>query len=271
MTRFFDPHIHMYSRTTEDYRRMAIAGIEVIVQPSFWLGGPRTSVGTFVDYWEHMITFETQRAKDFGMEHYVCISVNPKESISRPLATQALDEMIQKNFHKRERVVAIGEIGYNLINELEEEIFVKQLDLAKKENLLVMIHLPHENKPEGMKKMKEIFKLGNYDFKKILIDHNTEETVKDTLDLGAWGGLSVYPKSKLTPERVINMVNQHGSDNLMVNSAADWGNSDPLSVPLTASEMRKYGCNSDEIEDVTYRNAFNFYKQSTKFTWRPPK
>ena len=59
LTRLFDPHIHMYSRTTDDYDAMSKAGIEVIVQPSFWLGSPRTSVGTFEDYWEHMITFES--------------------------------------------------------------------------------------------------------------------------------------------------------------------------------------------------------------------
>ncbi len=80
MSRLFDPHIHMYSRTTDDYDAMSKAGIEVIVEPSFWLGSPRTSVGTFEDYWEHIISFETTRAKQFGIEHFVCISVNPKEA-----------------------------------------------------------------------------------------------------------------------------------------------------------------------------------------------
>lgn len=269
MTRFFDPHIHMYSRTTDDYQNMAIAGIEVIVQPSFWLGSPRTNVGTFVDYWEHMISFETLRAKEFGIDHYVCISVNPKESIVRPLALDALKTMVNDKYYLRDRVVAIGEIGYNLINDEEEELFVKQLDLANKENLLVMIHLPHNNKPEGMKRMIQVFKSGNYNFQKILIDHNTEETVKDTLDLGAWAGLSVYPKTKLSPERVIQIVKNFGSERLMVNSAADWGVSDPLSVPLTALEMRKQGCDSTDIENITFNNAFNFYKQSSKFEWSP--
>jgi uncharacterized protein len=94
MTRLFDPHIHMYSRTTDDYDAMSKAGIEVIVQTSFWLGSPRRHVGTFEDYWEHMITFETKRAKEFGIEHFVCISVNPKEAIERPLALDAVDAML---------------------------------------------------------------------------------------------------------------------------------------------------------------------------------
>ena len=269
MTRYFDPHIHMYSRTTDDYEKMSIAGIEVIVQPSFWLGSPRTSIGTFVDYWEHMITFETQRAKQFGIEHFTCISVNPKESIERPLALDALNIMIKKDFLNRERVVALGEIGYNLINELEEEVFVKQLEICKSKNLLTMIHLPHHDKRKGMEKMEKIFEGGNYNFDKILIDHNTEETIEKTLELGAWAGLSVYPISKLTPDRVINIIEKFGSEKIMVNSAADWGVSDPLSVPLTAREMRKHGCKTKDIENITFYNAYEFYKQSESFTWKP--
>ena len=109
----------------------------------------------------------------------------------------------------------------------------------------------------------------NYDFNKILIDHNTEETIKKTLEIGAWAGLSVYPVTKLSPDRVIRIVNQYGSDRIMVNSAADWGISDPLSVPLTAREMRKNGCSRKDIEKVTFLNAYEFYKQSEKFKWRP--
>ncbi len=267
MARFFDPHIHMYSRTTDDYERMSLSGIEVIVQPSFWLGSPRTNVGTFIDYWEHMISFETKRAKEFGIEQFVCISVNPKESIVRPLAFEAT-EIMEKKFLDRERVVAVGEIGYNLINEMEEEIFVRQLEICKNKNLLAMIHLPHLDKPKAMNKMERIFQGNKYNFNKILIDHNTEETIQKTLDWGAWAGLSVYPHTKLSPRRVIDIVKRYGGDRIMVNSAADWGISDPISVPLTAREMRKNNCKRQDIEKVTFYNAYEYYKQSDRFTWK---
>ena len=89
------------------------------------------------------------------------------------------------------------------------------------------------------------------------------------MELGAWAGLSVYPYTKLSPERVIDIVNKHGSDKIMVNSAADWGISNPLSVPLTAREMRKNNCKREDIDKVTFFNAYDFYKQSEKFTWTP--
>jgi len=260
----------MYSRTTDDYDSMSKAGIEVVVQPSFWLGSPRTSVGTFIDYWENMITFETKRAKEYGIEHFVCISVNPKEAVERPLALDALDAMTK--YIDRERVVAIGEIGYNLINNLEEEVFLKQMDIAMEKNMLMTIHLPHNNKPEGIKRIGEILNHKKYEKlnrKKILIDHNVEETIKSTLELGMWAGLYVYPFTKLSPERVIKIIKEYGTDHIMIHSAADWGVSDPLSVPLTAREMRKSGFSTNDIEKVTFYNAYDFFRQSPKFTWNP--
>lgn len=278
MTRLFDPHIHMYSRTTDDYDAMSKAGIEVIVQPSFWLGSPRRHVGTFEDYWEHMITFETKRAKEFGIEHFVCISVNPKEAIERPLALDAVDAMLKKGFLDRERAVAVGELGYNLINDLEEEVFVKQMDIAAQKDMLMTIHLPHKNKQEGMKRIEKIL-LNNkdknkggskYKREKILVDHNVEETIEKTLELGMWAGLSVYPVTKLSPERAMKIIKKHGTERIMIHSAADWGISDPLSVPLVARDMRKSGEFSiNDIEKVTFYNAYEYYKQSDRFNWKP--
>jgi predicted metal-dependent TIM-barrel fold hydrolase len=260
----------MYSRTTDDYEAMSKAGIEVIVQPSFWLGSPRTSVGTFVDYWEHMITFETKRAREFGIEHFVCISVNPKEATERPLAIDAIEVM--KKYLDRERVVAVGEIGYNLITDLEEEVFIMQMDIATEKDMLMVVHLPHNNKPEGMRRIERILnddKGNKYNRNKILIDHNTEETIEKTLELGLWAGLSIYPITKLSPGRAINIVKKYGTKHIMVHSAADWGVSDPLSVPLTAREMRKAGFSIGDIEKVTFYNAYEFFRQSSLFTWSP--
>ena len=287
MTRIFDPHIHMYSRTTDDYEAMSIAGIEVIVQPSFWLGGPRRFVGTFEDYWEHMISFETKRAKEFGIEHFVCISVNPKEAIERPLALEAVDAMVKNGYLDRERVVAVGELGYNLINDLEEEVFVKQMDIAAEKDMLMTVHLPHNNKLEGMKRIERILlnddddgggddheenKGGGSKYKreKILVDHNVEETIEKTLELGMWAGLSVYPVTKLSPERAMKIIKKYGTEHIMIHSAADWGISDPLSVPLVAREMRKSGeFTINDIEKVTFYNAYEYYKQSNRFNWKP--
>jgi uncharacterized protein len=264
----------MYSRTTDDYDAMSKTGIEVIVQPSFWLGGPRRYVGTFEDYWEHMISFETKRAKEFGIEHYVCISVNPKEAAERPLAVDAIDAMVNNKYLDRDRVVAVGELGYNLINDLEEEVFVKQMDIAAQKEMLMTVHLPHNNKVEGMRRFERLLndseKGKRYNRGKILVDHNVEETIEQTLKLGMWAGLSVYPVTKLSPERAIKIIKKYGTEHIMIHSAADWGISDPLSVAVVAREMRKSGEFSiSDIESVTFYNAYEFFRQSPQFKWKP--
>jgi predicted metal-dependent TIM-barrel fold hydrolase len=195
--------------------------------------------------------------------------VNPKESTERPLALDALKAM--SKYLDRQRVVAIGEIGYNLINDLEDELFQLQLDIALKKDMLAMIHLPHVNKKEGIERTKSVLKNKNMIelSNKILIDHNTEETIEKTLELGCWAGLTVYPVTKLSPARAIDIIEKNGVEKIMINSSADWGVSDPLSVPLVAREMKKKGFSKNDIEKVTLYNAYKFFKQSPNFDWSP--
>ena len=189
--------------------------------------------------------------------------------------------MVKNGYLDRERVVAVGELGYNLINDLEEEVLVKQMDIAAENNMLMTVHLPHNNKPEGMKRIERILLNeddeknkgsggGKYDREKILVDHNVEETIEKTLELGMWAGLSVYPVTKLSPKRAMKMIKKYGTERIMIHSAADWGISDPLSVPLVAREMRKSGeFTINDIEKVTFYNAYEYYKQSDRFNWKP--
>src|SRR5262249_13609767 len=100
--RMIDPHIHMLSRVTDDYEKMALAGIEAVVEPSFWLGQPRTSVETLVDYWDSIIGYEAQRARQFGIEHFCTISLNPKEA-NNPAMLKSIEVM--EKYLDREGVV----------------------------------------------------------------------------------------------------------------------------------------------------------------------
>lgn len=88
--RIFDPHIHMSSRTTDDYAAMHAAGVRALVEPAFWLGQPRTSVGSFTDYFDALVGWEPFRASQFGIAHHCTIALNPKEAndpAARPCST----------------------------------------------------------------------------------------------------------------------------------------------------------------------------------------
>ena len=83
---FVDSHTHMISRTTDDYEAMAAAGIVALIEPAFWLGQPRTFVGSYIDYLSTLIGFERFRAGQFGIRHYCTVGLNSKEANNEELA-----------------------------------------------------------------------------------------------------------------------------------------------------------------------------------------
>lgn len=261
--KFIDPHIHMYSRTTDDYEKMALAGIKTVIEPSFWLGQERTSANTLKDYWEYIITFEKKRALEFGIKHFCAISINPKEANNVEFAQKSLS--IIKDYLNRENVVALGEIGFDLITKQEEKIFREQLILANELEIPIIIHTPHINKFEGTKKTFEIIRETKVEQSRIIVDHNNEETIELSLSYDVMSGITVYPNTKLSPFRAVNIIKKFGTDKILINSSADWGISDPLSVPKTALEMESSGFTNHEIEKVLFSNPDSFFKQSPNY------
>jgi uncharacterized protein len=98
-----------------------------------------------------------------------------------------------------------------------------------------------------------------------IIDHVEEHTVKMVIDQGFWAGMTLYPESKCTPARAIDILDVYGMDHIWMNSACDWGISVPLAVPRTALEMRKRGYTEEQIDKMIYRNPIQFMSQSPKF------
>ncbi len=264
--RIIDPHAHMYSRTTEDYEKMSLAGVEAVVEPSFWLGSPRTHVGTFIDYFEHIIGFETQRAKQYGVDHFTCIAMNPREANNKALANEVLP--IVEKFCLRETCVAVGEIGFD--NQTAEEEFVlrSQLQLAKKYDMPVLVHLPHQHKKVGTERTLQVIKDTGLSSDRILIDHNNEETMPLYAGTKFWRGITVYPITKVSVERAANMVEQYGVERLLINSACDWGPSDPLSVAKVVRELQKRDKSRELIEQLVFHNPAEFFGQSERWTFK---
>ena len=261
--RIIEPHIHNSSRTTDDYYNMSVAGIVACVEPSFWSGTDRKSVAGFEDYWEHMIVFETNRAKQFGIKHYVTVGLNPKEARNE-MASSVIDAM--EKYLDRPGVVGIGEIGFDLITKEEEEIFRRQLRIGDERKMPIIIHSPHQNKKKGIERIIEIIRQEGVEQERIVIDHNTEETIELSIATGCWAGMTVYYVTKLSAERAVAMITRYGTDRMIVNGSADWGYSDPLAVPKVAMLMRKSGFFSeDEVSKVVFGNPYNFLKHSPNF------
>jgi len=260
---YIDPHIHMSSRSTDDYEAMAKAGVVAVIEPAFWLGQPRTSIGSFIDYFNSLVGWERFRASQFGIQHYCTMGLNSKEANNEALAEEVLD--LLPRYLAKERVVAVGEIGFDEMTELEDKAFRAQLEMARSYDMMVMIHTPHRNKVEGTSRSMDICLEHGLDPSKVVVDHNNEETVKETLDRGFWAAFTIYPRTKMGKERMAAVVNQYGSDRIIVDSSADWGVSNPLSVPECAGVMRSRGISEEDIEATCYSNAIKAYGQSGQF------
>lgn len=258
--KIIDPHIHMSARTTDDYDTMAKAGVVAVIEPAFWLGQPRTTVGSFTDYYAALVGWERFRAAQFGIAHYCTIGINSKEANNAALAEQVMD--VLPRFLTKEGVVAVGEIGYDEQTEAEDKYFRLQLDLARELDMLVMIHTPHRDKKSGTSRSMDVCVEHGLDPGHVVIDHNNEETVHETLDRGFWAAFTIYPKTKMGNERMVEIVRQYGSERIIVDSSADWGVSDPLAVPKTARLMLERGIDRRDVELTCYGNALAAYGQT---------
>jgi len=257
---FIDPHAHMISRTTDDYEAMAASGVVAVIEPAFWLGQPRTNVGSYLDYLSSLVGFERFRASQFGIRHYCTIGLNSKEANNEELA-EGVMQLIPR-FALKEGVVAIGEIGYDEQSALEDKYYRLQLEVAKKLELPVMIHTPHRDKKRGTTRSMDVCDEHGLDPRMVVVDHNNEETVRETLDRGYWAAFSIYPSTKMGNSRMVEILRQYGGKQVIVDSACDWGISEPLGVAKTAKLALQQGIAEDQVRLACYQNALSAYGQS---------
>jgi predicted metal-dependent TIM-barrel fold hydrolase len=263
--RYIEPHGHMVSRTTDDYIDMVTAGCEAVCEPAFWAGFDRSSVDGFHDYFRPLTEYEPARASRYGLPHFCWLCINPKESEDVALASDVL--ALIPEFLDRPNVLGIGEIGLNKNSRNELKVLEMHVDLAARTGQMILVHTPHlEDKLKGTRLILDLLAADSrIRPERVLIDHVEEHTVQMVLDRGHWAGMTLYPISKCTPARAVDILDRHGSERLWMNSACDWGESVPLAIPKTALEMRRRGWTAEAIDRVIYQNPVQFLGQNPKF------
>ncbi|MEK7675047.1 MAG: TatD family hydrolase [Verrucomicrobiota bacterium] len=263
--RYIEPHAHMVSRVTDDYVEMVTAGCQAVCEPAFWAGFDRSSVHGFYDYFCQLTEHEPKRAAKFGLAHFCWLCLNPKESEDVKLADEVL--AIIPQFLDRPTVLGIGEIGLNKNSRNEMTVLEKHIDLAARHDQMILVHTPHlEDKLKGTRLILDALKSDQrIQPERVIIDHVEEHTVQLVLDAGFWAGMTLYPESKCTPARAIDIVEVYGNERIWMNSACDWGVSIPLAVPKTALEMRRRGHSAEAIDKLIYQNPLKFLSQCSKF------
>jgi predicted metal-dependent TIM-barrel fold hydrolase len=263
---YIEPHAHMVSRTTDDYEKLALAGCEALCEPAFWAGFDRSSAAGFYDYFRQLTETEPRRAARFGIKHFCWLCINPKEADDPGFAREVMS--LIPEFINRPTVLGIGEIGLNKNTRNELAIFEEHVQIALDHDLPILIHTPHlEDKLKGTRLILDsLASFSKIDRNKVIIDHVEEHTVSLVLDQGYWAGMTLYPESKCTPARAIDILETHERDRLWLNSACDWGVSDPLAVPKCALELKRRGHSASAIHQITFENPHRFLSQSPRFS-----
>jgi predicted metal-dependent TIM-barrel fold hydrolase len=268
--RYIEPHAHMVSRTTSDYEAMALAGCRAICEPAFWAGFDRASAEGFRDYFAQLTRHEPRRAAAYGIDHYCWLCLNPKEAEDIGLAREVL--ALIPEFLNAPNVLGIGEIGLNKNTRNELDILHRHIELAEHHNQLILVHTPHlEDKRKGtLLTLDALREHPGINPARVIIDHVEEHTVHLVLDRGCWAGLTLYPNSKCSLARAVDIIETAGPDRLWMNSACDWGVSDPLAVPRAMLEMRRRHHRPAAIERLAWDNPVAFLAQSPRFTTGNP-
>ena len=267
--RYIEPHAHMVSRVTDDYRAMTAAGCVAICEPAFWAGFDRSSPAGFHDYFRQLTEHEPKRAAKFGVPHFCWLCLNPKEAEDIALAREVI--ALIPEFLDRPNVLGIGEIGLNKNSRNELQVLELHVDLAARSDQLILVHTPHlEDKLKGTRLILDVLR-NNRRIRpeRCVINHVEEHTVKMVLEAGFWAGITLYPNSKCTAARAVDMIERYGLNRLWMNSACDWGESIPLAVPYAALEMRRRGHSEDEVDRMILDNPLRFLGQCSKFTLAP--
>ncbi|QDU88645.1 TatD related DNase [Pirellulimonas nuda] len=266
---YIDPHIHMVSRTTDDYETLAKMGCVGVSEPAFWAGFDRSGVEGFRDYFRQLTQFEPTRAGWYGVRHWTWLCINAKEAENLSLSRDVL-AMIPE-FLDLPGVLGIGEIGLNKNTPNEATIFLEHVELAVKHDELILIHTPHlQDKLQGTRMILDMLRsdAGGREGR-VLVDHVEEHTIAHVLEAGYWAGMTLYPTTKCSPQRAADMAERYGPERLMVNSAGDWGPSRPTAVPDFILEMRRRGHSEAAIKRIVYDNPLEFFGQCRRFDFEP--
>ena len=262
------PHYHAIARTTDDYERMAQAGVVAVAEPAFWAGFDRQYAGTFVDYFRQISEFEPTRAAQYGIRHFCWVAMNSKEAENVALGREVIAHLPE--FFNKPTCVGVGEIGLNKNTANELTIFREQVEIALKHNQLILIHTPHlADKLKGTRMTLDLLREMKAPPQRVWIDHTEEHTIREVLDRGYWAGLTLYPLTKMSMRRAVDILERYGSERIMVNSSADWGPSTPFTLFDCIQEYKRRNHSEQEALEIFHNNPCRFLAQSGKFPIKP--
>lgn len=248
-----DTHTHVDTRSSEDFEKMYLAGIDTIITCSFY-PYKLANETVLLNHLERILHYDTKRVGKYGIDLKVALGIHPSNTTINP-------KLIYDNLYKwieNKDIIAIGEIGLEDLTENEYKLFEEQLDIAQETKTKVIVHTPRKNKEKVLKEIMNVLE-NHIDPNLVVIDHVNKNIIGELINTDYTLGLTVQPQ-KLTPQDAIDILDEYGFDRFLLDSDMSNNPSNPLSVPKTVRELERLGFENKEIKKVAFKNAEKFYK-----------
>ena len=247
-----DTHIHADARSSEDFEKMFISGIDTAITCGYY-PYKISNETVLLNHLERILNFDSKRVAKAGIEIKVALGIHPTNIIKSP---EVIFERLY-NYIENKSIIAIGEIGLENLTKEEISIFKKQLEIADETKTKVIIHTPRKNKLNVLKEIKSIV-LETIDPKLAVIDHVNSKVIGEIIEEDFTIGLTVQPE-KMEISEAINILKEYGCNNFLLNSDISCMPSDPLSVPKTVRTLKNLEFDTKEIDKVAFKNALSFF------------
>lgn len=250
-----DTHAHVDTRPCEDFELMAVGGITDVLTLAHDPMKMSTSA-VFRDHFERLFA-ERARVEKNGLRLRTCLGLHPR---ARPDDLPACVALLETYLQDKARpVTAIGEAGLETRDPFEAEMLQRQIELAIKYDLPIILHTPRTGKAQMTKEIMNILSTFSIDKDRVVIDHTDADTVKLIVDKGYNAGLTIQP-GKLTPKEATEIVRKYDPARLVLNTDMSSAPTDVLGVARAAHAMKLAGVPSIIIEAVCTKNAWSIFR-----------
>lgn len=248
-----DAHLHADCRPVEDFTNMNMAGVKAIVSCAYDPLEMKKSNVSF-EHFDRIVFREEKRVQNEGIKYYCAVGVHPRAiPVDYKLVIEKLPEYLEKD-----NVIAIGEIGLEKADDIEQEVFIEQLKFADEYNQRVIVHTPRNNKKEVTDIITGLLD-EHINPKLVQLDHVDFSIVDSLIDKEYSLGITVQPL-KMSVKDTVKMLENYGFDRFILDSDISYAPSNPMSLPETKHELEKNSVNSSNIDKVMFKNVSKFYK-----------
>lgn len=255
-----DAHIHSDSRPVEDFRDINIAGVKAVVSCAYDPLEMKQSNVCF-EHFNRLLNVEKKRVEQHGIKYFMALGVHPR---AIPVDyDNVLDKLPQ--YLEDDNVIAIGEIGLETTNKIEQEVFVKQLQIADENNYNVIVHTPRKNKAEITDRIIELID-ENIKEELVQLDHVDFSIIDKLIDKKYTPAITVQPL-KMSVKDTLKMFDEYGFEKFVVDSDMSYAPSNPMSLANLKHELEINNYSKSDIDKVMYKNFLKFHNMDDKLIY----